>query len=106
MKTAQKSSRPLVQFSNKGHKLGAFLKNKAFKNLKLQKKLTTKNVLLQLKLYELLSLRNCKISKRKKENNQVCLFEETTNVSALSEKKPPLVESKLNCSSEVTLKCR
>ena len=29
------------------------------------------------------------------ENNQVCLLEEMTNASALSEKKPPLVDVKM-----------
>ena len=48
MKPALKSSRPLVHCSNKGHRLNTFLENKV------TKKLTTKNILLQLKLFQLL----------------------------------------------------
>ena len=38
MKTAIKSSRPLVHFSNKDQILGGILENKGFQNLKLQRK--------------------------------------------------------------------
>ena len=45
-------------------------------------------------------LKSHEFKSQAQENNEVCLFEEMTNASALSEQKPPLGRSALNSDDE------